>query len=172
MDGGMAWVVAMTGGNCERKVLRQMAGWPLLPYLPFYLGWRARPVMLFRNYIFVNYVEETFNLLFRVPDIIRVLMNNGKPSLLGDKVIDSIKSRENHNGFVILPERPKKIFKEGQTLKVTQYGPLYGQFVIYKGMTPSDREQVLMNLLGREIETDFEQNELVAVKSEASCHLH
>lgn len=166
----MAWVVVMTAGNKERRVLRRMSALPLLPYLPFYAGWRSRPVMLFRNYIFVHYVEETFNLLFRLPDIIRILMNNGIPSLLDDKVINAIKSRENNNGVVILPERPKQIFKKGQTLKVTQYGPLYGQFVIYKGMTPLDREQVLLSLLGREITTEFEQSELVAVKND-DCQL-
>jgi len=160
----MAWVVVMTAGNRERRVLRHMAGLPLLPYLPFYLGWRSRPAMLFRNYIFVHYVEETFGLLFRLPDIIRILMNNGNPSLLPDDVIESIKSRENNNGIVVLPERPKQIFKKGQTLKVTQNGPMYGQFVIYKGMTPQDREQVLLSMLGREIVTEFEQSELVAVK--------
>jgi transcription antitermination factor NusG len=166
----MAWVVVMTAGNKERRVLRHMAGLPLMPYLPFYSGWRSRPAMLFRNYVFVKYFEETFNLLFRLPDILRIIMNNGNPSLLHDEIINSIKSRENHNGVVILPDHPQKIFKEGQTLKVTQYGPMYGQFVIYKGMTSEDREQVLLSMLGRTITTEFEQSELVAVK-ETDCQL-
>jgi transcription antitermination factor NusG len=158
----MPWAVVMTASNAERKVLRGLAPHGLMPYMPIFLDSRARPRILFVNYVFVRYSPDTIHFCFSTPGVRRVLMNNDVPSLVSDKAIDSIRSRE-CDGAVEFEDDPEPEVEEpltprfelGQRLRVVQRGAYESKFVIYKGMSAKAREVVLMNMLGREVEIEF-----------------
>jgi transcriptional antiterminator RfaH len=104
---------------------------------------QARSECLFKSYIFV--LTEQWRFLLSTFGVSGVIMggNGSGPAILPQSEIDRMKLLEDGTGFVILPK-----FKPGQDLRVTD-GPFKNEKAIYQGMGPKEREEVLINFLGR-----------------------
>jgi transcriptional antiterminator RfaH len=156
------WSVAQTQPFAEKKAKRFLEGQSFDCYLPKILvtqhipGWRAskrtREFALFARYLFVR-IESAWHAINSTPGISCLLLDGGmKPITVGEKVISELRSREDHNGFVILPKKEK--FKVGQQVKVVS-GQFQGQLALYDGMTSRQRERVLLQLLGQYVPVEL-----------------
>jgi transcription antitermination factor NusG len=75
-----------------------------------------------------------------------LLNERNEPVALRDTVIAELRSREDRNGFVILPKKEK--YRIGQQVRVIS-GQFAGQLALYDGMSSRQRERVLLGLLGQ-----------------------
>ena len=74
-----------------------------------------------------------------------ILLSGDKPARLDDRWVDSMKARENKEGFIALPTEK---YKRGERVRI-QAGLFSGHLGIYQGMTSKQREVVLLDMLGR-----------------------
>jgi hypothetical protein len=82
------------------------------------------------------------------------------PAHVHDDIISEIKSRE-IGGLVRLPD-PKSPFHVGQSLRVVR-GPFSGRLVLYSGMKPRDRVEVLLTMLAGRLRVTLPQTHVAAI---------
>jgi transcriptional antiterminator RfaH len=148
----MVWSVAQTQPFSERKAKRFLESQRFECYLPKILvrpnthHTRKQEFALFARYIFVRIVDA-WHAINSTPGISRMLLNErNEPVALRDTVIAELRSREDRNGFVILPKKEK--YQIGQQVRVVS-GQFAGQLALYDGMSSRQRERVLLGLLGQ-----------------------
>ena len=160
----MPWAVVMTRPNCENLAVHNLCRQGYDCYAPrFRVKAPDKTILvkhLFPRYIFAFItsgwysIRGTFGVSF-------LLMGLTGPEYVSPVVIDGIKSRENDEGFVVLPESTDTRFHKGDHVKAIE-GPLAGKLLIYEGMTTRDRVQVLLSILGRQVRTTLDEKLLVA----------
>jgi transcriptional antiterminator RfaH len=80
--------------------------------------------------------------------VTRLVCNGNDPVAVADDVIETLKAREDGQGFVILQQRPR--FALGAKVQVLDgvFAYCLGSF---DGMKDSDRVAILLDLLGRKV---------------------
>lgn len=154
---GMAWCVALAQPNCERRAETNLIQQGYTPYLPRV---RHRVVingkkemqerLLFGRYFFVSF-DERWRSIMSTRGVSSIILNGMRPSVVPDDEIDNLKASE-QSGRVNLP-KPSQ-FKIGQPVRVDS-GELVGFRGLYHGMSVRDREQVLLNMMGRWVKTEL-----------------
>lgn len=105
---------------------------------------KERITPLFSRYFFVR-IEEQWRSILSTFGVASVIMSADQtPATISNKIIASIRSRENSRGLVELDE-PR--FRDGQRVQIIA-GPFAGLFGLYRGMPNQDRERVLLSLMG------------------------
>jgi transcriptional antiterminator RfaH len=105
---------------------------------------------LFRGYLFCRIVEQwrSINSTFGVLCLVRV---GDCPAKCPDHEIAALKAMIDGHGFIKLPEAPpppaRRKIAIGTRVRIAS-GPFGGMRGLYAGMSPKDREKVLLNLLG------------------------
>lgn len=117
---------------------------------------RLRVVPLFPAYIFIR-TGERWSPVIATVGIVRLLGQGERPATLEDAFVNSLIRRE-LDGFVALP----KPHNQGDTVRVTK-GAFAGHLAIYQGMTSREREQVLLEFLGRKVRLDLDRADIEAV---------
>jgi transcriptional antiterminator RfaH len=153
------WSVAQTQPFSENKAQRFLASQSFESYCPKIQVTqhvrnlkRTRELALFARYLFVR-IENAWHAINSSPGISCLLLNGAqKPIVVGESVIAELKSREDRNGFVVLPKKEK--FKLGQNVKIVS-GQFAGQLAVYDGMTSRERERVLLQLLGQYVSVEL-----------------
>jgi transcriptional antiterminator RfaH len=88
-------------------------------------------------------------------------MAGDHPACCPDAEIEKIKGATMRNGLVRLPKPPKpRAFKPGQSVRISS-GSFCGFNAIYQGMSPRDREIVLLEMFGRETRIELGAGDLV-----------
>ena len=107
------------------------------------------PQALFVNYCFVRTKMQWSPACF-APGITRLIGNKGAPpDEVSDDVVDEIRSREDANGYVRLPElRKPRGLKVGDKVRLTG-GLFCGQSGLVVGMSNCERVAVLLSTLGK-----------------------
>lgn len=136
------WLIVQTNPQREMFVAKQLDH--LDPYLPRFKNPKGRIVPLFPSYLFVPSSED-WGPIKNTVGVRALLMANGQPASIPDKVIISWRGKE-RGGLVRLPPPPR--FHSGQRLTITE-GSLRFRSVIYAGMSGKDRERVLIEMLGQ-----------------------
>ncbi len=147
---GEGWIVARTKAQRESWAAENVARQGYVFYYPRVarrvrgkLGRLMVAEPLFPRYLFVK-ARNNWHPLLSTFGLAGVVMTAESPSLMPDKVIDELRSREDPtSGLVVLPR-----LSEGQTVRVRR-GPFGGQSGIYQGSSSIDRERVLLDFLGR-----------------------
>ena len=152
------WIVTRTQANRERWAAQNVVNQGCDYYLPMFIGKDNKPSILFRRYLFVQ-INGPWRFLLSTFGVSSVILNGNSPSLVPDKVIDELKQRERENGFIELPPAPKAKFKPGQKLRVKD-GAFFGFTGIHEQSKPHEREQILLNILGRETSVDIATQDL------------
>lgn len=155
------WMVVQTASNSERataaRLMQFLALVPFLPLIEVRTNVRgrlhARP--LFPGYLFVPVIVAWASLL-RVDGIVRVLLSGEEPARLSDSIINEIRSRLGPDSVLRMP---KSRFKRGQRLRM-RGGPMAGLLCRFERMSGSERCQVLMELLGRQVAAQVEVAQL------------
>lgn len=95
----MTWYVLYVKANCERQVaemLREMNIEVYFPLIKETRQWSDRKkkveVPLFKSYVFVRLVEKNRRMVFDVPGVVRYVFWLGKPAVVREAEIDTIKN--------------------------------------------------------------------------------
>lgn len=159
----MAWIVAMTKPNSEQIAAVNLTRQSFENYYPKFLETKPNKLSiikpLFPRYIFI-FVRDVWYSIRGTRGISYVLNGDDGPQVIPTNIINNLKGNEDRNGLVRLTPKPK--FIEGQSVKAIE-GPFVGHAMVYEGMAPHDRVNVLISMLGREVRTEIEDRVLVAV---------
>ena len=139
------WTVAVAQSSRETTVQAFLAKDGFEVYWPR-IKTETRTAALFPGYLMVRVVVRWYPIRW-CPGVLKVLMNGDKPARLADAIVDEIKGRE-VQGFVKLPQPPT--LQNGQSVRV-KHGMFAGHAAIYAGMSGSQRERVLLDLLGQSV---------------------
>lgn len=151
------WYVAYTQVNRELEALNQLKRQGFFAYLPRHLKLRKHarktdrvPRPLFPRYLFIN--MDVNNAAWRAINSTRGITNlichGDKPTSLPEGVVETIRGREDQNGWV----RPdiSGTFQKGEMVQITG-GPMCEQVGSFHSVTDDERVIVLLKLLGREL---------------------
>lgn len=154
------WVVATTGSNFERVASASLSAAGFTNWLPEYFDWRGRARILFSNYILVLASWNNWKQIYRAKKVSRILLSDGKPSLVRPRAMEQMRARANEEGVLVLPTR----FEINARVRITE-GPWIGNIGLYQGMDRKHRELVLLSLLGREVKVPVDYNSVVPAAS-------
>lgn len=151
----------MTKPNCEQIASVNLTRQAFESYYPRFLETKPHkePVIkpLFPRYIFI-FVRDQWYPIKGTRGISYVLPGEDGPQHIPAREIEKLKGWEDNKGLIQLATREK--FSPGQNVKATE-GPFVGHAMIYEGMAPHERVNVLINLLGRQVSTELDERVLV-----------
>jgi transcriptional antiterminator RfaH len=151
------WYVVQTHGHAEAKAFTHLARQGFTAYLPRYLKRRrhARRIEtvaapLFPRYLFVtvDIMCQRWRSIRSTIGVSRLVCNGDDPVPVADDVIETLRAREDEQGFVTLRQRPR--FALGEQVRVLD-GVFADCLGLFDGMKDSDRVAVLLDLLGRKV---------------------
>jgi transcriptional antiterminator RfaH len=151
------WYVVQTHTHAEAKAAAHLARQGFTAYLPRYLKRRrhARRIEtvvapLFPRYLFVtvDMVCQRWRSIHSTVGVARLVCNGDDPVAVADKVIETLRAREDGQGFVNLQQRSR--FALGEKVRVLD-GVFADCLGLFDGMKDSDRVAVLLDLLGRKV---------------------
>jgi transcription antitermination factor NusG len=139
-----------TESQRERVAARFLEQARFKTYLPKILikqGRLKKIVPLFPGYVFVEIMDRWWEVRWSV-GVVRLLMSDGKPVQVANKIMDAIRKREDDDGLVQLP-KPRGLLK-GDPVRIKR-GSFAGKLGVYDGLSGAERSRVLLALLGREV---------------------
>ena len=151
------WYVVQTHAHAESKAAAHLARQGFDTYLPCYLKRRrharrieAVAAPLFPRYLFVTVdsVCQRWRSIHSTIGVTRLVCNGDNPVPVADDVIETLKAREDRQGFVTLRQRQR--FALGEKVRVLD-GIFADCLGLFDGMKDSDRVAVLLDLLGRKV---------------------
>ena len=93
------WYVLYTAPRAEKQVESRIQGMGVICWLPLHKSprvWSDRvkivDIPLFPSYIFVKCAETDLYKLLRIPGVSRIVYYNGKPAIVREKELDSIRT--------------------------------------------------------------------------------
>lgn len=157
------YFVARTKPNREKWAAENILRQGRTPYLPMIgsisiRGGRTIAVAkpLFSSYVFVEDSNGQWKYLLGTFGLIGVVLVGEKPALISSVEIEKLRKRENEAGLVVLP---KARFRVGASLRVTG-GSMVNKCGIYEGQSDKDRQQVLIDYMGRKTRFFIPDDEL------------
>ena len=152
----VAWAVATCVSNCEGLATRHLERQGIVCYHPRFRAHVATKVVkpLFPGYLFVL-AQNGWRSVLGTRGIIGLIMNDGKPVLLNDSVVEGVRDLEGREGLVELPDP----FKPGVRVRVAR-----GSLADLEGVCDAVDERrvfVLLKFLGQETRARFEKADLV-----------
>jgi transcriptional antiterminator RfaH len=163
-----SWFVAKTQPRRERWAAENCARQGAECYLPFtiernvvvngrLLSSRLKP--LFPGYLFIRTLVGQWHFLrgtFGIADLIR---NGDTPSTISNDIIEDLRLRESE-GAVELPDAP--LYAENDPVRIIE-GPFQGFKGLVSGYSGNERVKVLLELMGRKVNTLFGEGQLEAI---------
>jgi transcriptional antiterminator RfaH len=162
------WYVVQTHAHAETKALAHLARQGFTAYLPRYLKRRRHarrvetvPAPLFPRYLFVtvDLMCQRWRAIHSTIGVIRLVCNGDAPVAVADVVIETLKARQDGQGFVTLRQRP--LFALGDQVRVVD-GVFADCLGLFDGMKDSDRVAVLLDLLGRKVRLVLDEFSIAA----------
>ena len=151
------WYLIQSRPHAEVKASQHLRRQGFETYLPRYLKQRRHarriekvPAPLFPSYLFAA-VDTASQRWFSIDSTIgvsRLVRNGSHPATVPISILETLKRREDANGFVQLDHRPK--FSPGDKICVLA-GAFQDCFGLYEGMSGRDRVAILLELLGRKV---------------------
>lgn len=160
---GQAWHVAYTNIKCEHRARYGLEGKGFECFLPMEVRYRVRrgrksairrPV--FSRYLFVRFDIELQGTgdVASIDGIEQLLTNNDMPMRVPDRVIAEIRRAEANGAF-----DKAATLGQGEDVRVPE-GPFMGMLGKVQSASPGKRVKVLLEMLGRQVITDFGLAEL------------
>jgi len=146
----MAWAVATAFPSFELRARKQLERQAFVCYLPT-VAMGQRVSALFPGYLFFE-IDANWRRIFseRIFLISNVLMSGEKPIVVADKIINSLKAKEDSNGNVKvdLPTLKSIRFQHGQAIRVKR-GTMIGFHGVFDHYFGGERVKVLFEMMGR-----------------------
>jgi transcriptional antiterminator RfaH len=154
------WLAVRTHSLREHLAERNLREQNFECYVPRYerrVSFRGKLVKrisaLFPGYIFVK-VCESWRSLRGMRGVIGVVGFGNEPARISDQTIERLRRDENVLGLIALPPE----IKRGSQVRL-KAGPFCGQIGIYQGQSNSQREMILMRMLGRQVITHMKSGD-------------
>lgn len=126
-----AWFVIWTESRAEKKVEARIAALGLSPWLPTVTErhrwsdrWREVVLPLFPGYLFARARQVEWHKVLRTPGVLTVVKREGKPALLDDEFITTLRGAIERGRDQEMAEVTD--FRPGDAVVVVQEGPLKG----------------------------------------------
>lgn len=151
------WYVVQTHPHAETKASWHLGRQGFETYLPRYLKQRrhARRIEdiaapLFPRYLFVavDMATQRWLSINSTVGVTRLVRHGDRPAAIPVSVLETLKHREDANGFVQLDHQPK--FSPGDKICVLG-GAFRDCLGLYEGMSGHERVAILLELLGRKV---------------------
>jgi transcriptional antiterminator RfaH len=165
---GGNWFVVQTQVNSEAKAARNLLRQGFDVYLPRYLKRRshARKIEkvaapLFPRYLFVrvDIATQRWRSIQSTFGVSHLVLNGSSPATVEQKVLGSLKAREDDSGFVKLDTRPS--FSLGAKVRVLA-GAFADNLGLFDGLADRERIAILLDLLGRKVRVSIEADMVAA----------
>jgi len=158
------WLVFYTKSRTEKKVYDYLQKFGFESFLPLHTvlrQWSDRKkkveVPLFNSYIFVHEPESRIMDVLQVPGIVCNVRHNGKPAVMRQKEIDTIK-RFLETGYLI-ESLPVEDLKKGDRVEVLD-GPLRGMEGILTQEYNEEKFSVLVETIDQVLTVNIEKRVL------------
>jgi transcription antitermination factor NusG len=146
----MGWMVAVTQPRRELVAKQFVESQGRITYFPMYRDFATdiiRP--LFPNYLFVYDTDGLWRFLRNTFGIITLIMRGGKPDLMKDEIMNSLRVKE-RDGIICLNE-----FHSGDKIKIV--GSVFDRWDgIYLGMNSQGRCRIMLTMLGQHVPVAME----------------
>jgi transcription antitermination factor NusG len=160
------WAVVQTISGHEDMVAERIEriGYPTLaPRARFRINGKMRLGAVFPGYLFAEVIDRWYDIRWCV-GVLRIVMSGERPAHLPAVEVDKIKREMGHTGLIKLPKAPPSFDKDkpliGSEVKILT-GSFRGLFAIYQGMSPRARELVLLDLLGRKVPVELNEDDRI-----------
>ena len=153
------WFVAHTQARAEGRAKQHLEQQGFAVYLPRYLKQRRHarriervPAPLFPRYLFVGFdpAAARWRAVQSTVGISHLIRQGDRPIPIPDAVLQSLRAAEDAAGFFPVDQRPK--FSVGESIRIVA-GAFTDTIGRFHSMTADERVVVLLDFLGREIET-------------------
>jgi transcriptional antiterminator RfaH len=126
------------------------------------LGRRIKQtVMLFPRYLFVAFpLDGRWMSLRSTKGVANVVMTGELPSRMPEAAMQSLIERTGKDGIIELDEQATR-FSKGQNIQLVA-GPFKGIRGLYQGQSKTEREKVLLDILGKQVTVEVGANDLAA----------
>ncbi|NJL33792.1 MAG: hypothetical protein HC893_07930 [Chloroflexaceae bacterium] len=158
---GTAWYVVYCQPAREHYTaltLREQLGLTVyLPEVRSYFRGQVQPAPLFPRYLFAqaNLQQVPPSRINATPGVVRLIAFDGKPQAMPAAIIEDLHTKveeTNHRGGLLA-----RTIQPGDTVQI-KAGPLVGLEAVFIGpATPSERVQVLLELMGRLNQVELER---------------
>jgi transcriptional antiterminator RfaH len=146
--------------DCVAERLERVGFRTLSPRARFSVHGRMRVAAVFPGYFFTQIESKWYDIRWCV-GVLRIIMNGEQPARLADAEIEKIKSEIGRNGLIKLPKaQPPQSLIEGAEVRIWT-GNFQGLSAIYQGMSPRQREIVLLDLLGRKVRVELRADDRI-----------
>ena len=133
LDSGTGpWLVIWVGSRAEKKVEQRIVAAGLSPWLPVVKErhrwsdrWREVELPLFPGYLFARASNPDWYKLLRIPGVLTVITQGGKPALVADSFVRSLRDAIGREGAVPEPITESVDYSPGDEV-VVQEGVLQG----------------------------------------------
>jgi transcriptional antiterminator RfaH len=151
------WYVAHTHPHAEAKATAHLSRQGFDVYLPRYIKRRRHarrietvPAPLFPRYLFVaiDLNVQRWRSIFSTVGVSRLVCNGDDPSPVPVGIVETLKNREDANGFIKLDCRAR--FHVGDKIRVLD-GAFTSCLGLFDGMAERERIAILLDLLGRKV---------------------
>lgn len=154
---GPRWYVVRTHPQAEAKALYNLMRQELTAYLPRYIKRRRHarrtdyvPVPLFPRYLFValDLAASGWRQIRSTIGVADIVCNGAQPTPVPMGVVESIRAREDENGWVRLSLAHP--FAKGAPVRIVD-GAFADQIGLFDAAADAQRVAVLLDLLGRQV---------------------
>lgn len=126
------WLVIWAESRAEKQVAKRIAALGLPAWLPLIKErrrwsdrWREVEFPLFPGYLFARVGAGDWSSLLRIPGVLTVVRHNGKPALLSDSFIASLRDAIGRTGVAAEPVTENPEYAPGDEV-IVQEGALRG----------------------------------------------
>jgi transcription antitermination factor NusG len=159
------WYAAYTSPRHEKTVAQQMEGSGIQCFLPLYRSvrrWKDRrkelELPLFPGYVFVRIILRDRLQVLRVPGIVHLVAFSGKPAVLPEAEIESLRQ-----GLLRgVHAEPHPYLKVGRKVRVLS-GPLSGVEGILVRRKEKFRVVLSVHLIQRSVAVEVEESEIAPI---------
>lgn len=126
------WFAIWAKARAEKKVAKRLAELGLSPWLPVIKErhrwsdrWRDVELPLFPGYLFARATTADWHLILRTPGVLTVITERGKPALLADSFVTSLRDAISRKGITPEPINESVDYAPGDEV-IVQEGALSG----------------------------------------------
>jgi len=163
------WLVFYTKSRAEKKTQEMLVKFGFEAYLPLQTvvrQWSDRKkkivVPLFNSYIFVNELESRIMEVLKVPGVVWSVKYNGRPAVLRQKDLDTIKRFVETGLFIETHTIEDMDF--GDTVEVVD-GPLRGTRGVLTGEYNHEKFTLVMETIGQTLTVNIDKMLLRKIES-------
>jgi transcription antitermination factor NusG len=156
----IGWIVLYTQPLREFNVEYQLMNEGHLTYLPITKQHNIT-IPLFSRYVFLQ-TPDDFTCLRKFKYIQAVLQQDDKPVILSDLIIQSLRQRENHKGFIEISETATEVrYLKDSKINIIN-GPYLGLKATFNKQLSNNKAEINLNFFNSKRPVQIEMDQIAA----------